>query len=266
MEITEVRIKLVTNPNERLRAFCSVTLDGDFVIRDLKIIEGVNGAFVAMPSRKLADRCPRCGSKNHLRARFCNDCGVHLKENRAPKDGQGRAKLHADIAHPINPACRERIQQAVVDAYQKELERSRLPGYRPQSFDDFDEYEGDLPDTEEPTAEPASAAVSNRQPSAAPRDEFSDYNSLIDDLRRDAAGRQQSQAAKAAQEASFRLPSAEGENAIGKPAYVTKRSAEPREEPEPTRKPAGAGDDAAKPNRRPEPSQDQDDSFGAGLL
>jgi stage V sporulation protein G len=67
--ITEVRIKLVAENNERLMAFCSLTLDNAFVIRDLKIIEGTKGLFVAMPSRKLTDRCGRCGCKNHLRAR-----------------------------------------------------------------------------------------------------------------------------------------------------------------------------------------------------
>ena len=50
MVITEVRIKLVEENNERLMAFCSVTLDNAFVIRDLKIIEGTKGLFVAMPS------------------------------------------------------------------------------------------------------------------------------------------------------------------------------------------------------------------------
>ncbi|MFO1093344.1 MAG: SpoVG family protein [Planctomycetaceae bacterium] len=57
MEITEVRIKLADEVRERLHAFCSITLDGCFVIRDLKIIEGARGPFVAMPSRKLTDRC-----------------------------------------------------------------------------------------------------------------------------------------------------------------------------------------------------------------
>ena len=61
MVITEVRIKLVAENNERLMAFCSLTLDNAFVIRDLKIIEGTKGLFVAMPSRKLTDRCNRCG-------------------------------------------------------------------------------------------------------------------------------------------------------------------------------------------------------------
>ncbi len=137
MEISEVRIKLVAESSERLRAFCSITLDGDFVIRDLKIIDGMTGPFVAMPSRKLADRCPRCGCKNHLRAKFCNDCGLKLNENRAPKDNMGRAKLHADVAHPINAACRERIQNAVVKAYEAELERSKSPDYKPPVYDDF---------------------------------------------------------------------------------------------------------------------------------
>src|SRR4051812_8385209 len=73
--ITEVRIKLMEDNHERLQAFCSVTFDDSFVIRDLKIIEGTKGSFVAMPSRKLTDRCPGCGAKNHLRARFCNQCG-----------------------------------------------------------------------------------------------------------------------------------------------------------------------------------------------
>ena len=61
MVITEVRIKLCEENNERLLAFCSVTFDNAFVVRDLKIIEGTKGMFVAMPSRKLTDRCGKCG-------------------------------------------------------------------------------------------------------------------------------------------------------------------------------------------------------------
>ena len=120
MVITEVRIKLVEENNERLMAFCSITLDNAFVIRDLKIIEGTKGMFVAMPSRKLTDRCHNCGTKNHLRSRFCNQCGCRLDENRALRDADGRAKLHADIAHPINSACREVIQTAVLKAFTEE--------------------------------------------------------------------------------------------------------------------------------------------------
>ena len=130
MEITEVRIKLMednSGSNERLQAFCSITFDDAFVIRDLKIIEGAKGYFVAMPSRKLTDRCNHCGIKNHLRSRFCNQCGGRLDENRALRDADGRAKLHADIAHPINSACREKIQGVVLSSYAEELERAKLP-------------------------------------------------------------------------------------------------------------------------------------------
>lgn len=138
MEITEVRIKLMDDPQERLQAFCSITLNGSFVIRDLKIIKGTNGSFVAMPSRKLTDRCPRCHCKNQLRAMYCNQCGVQLDEERAVKDTDGRAKLYADIAHPINSACREMIQRCVVEAFDEELIRAKKSGYICM-YDDYGE-------------------------------------------------------------------------------------------------------------------------------
>src|ERR1700741_5147947 len=128
--------------NERLQAFCSITFDDMFVIRDLKIIEGAKGFFVAMPSRKLTDRFHNWGTKNHLGSRFGNQCGCRPDENRALRDADGRAKLHADIAHPINSACREVIQSAVIRAFQEERERSKQPGYvcRYDDYDsDFDE-------------------------------------------------------------------------------------------------------------------------------
>lgn len=131
MQITEIRIKLMDDKesrNERLLAFCSVTFDHMFVVRDLKIIEGIKGLFVAMPSRKLTDRCG-CGSKNHLRARFCNQCGARLNEDRAPRDEAGRSKLHADVAHPINAQAREFIQGSIIKGYHEELDRSQMPGY-----------------------------------------------------------------------------------------------------------------------------------------
>jgi len=139
VKITEIRIKLMNeDPKDRLQAFCSITFDGSFVIRDLKIIQGTRGSFVAMPSRKLTDRCPKCSAKNHLRARFCNDCGARLDEDRSAKSDDGRARLYADIAHPIHSDCREMIQQKVVLAYADELERSKLPGYI-CTYDDFGE-------------------------------------------------------------------------------------------------------------------------------
>ena len=166
MEITEVRIKLMednSGSNERLQAFCSITFDDMFVIRDLKIIEGAKGFFVAMPSRKLTDRCGHCGTKNHLRSRFCNQCGSRLDENRAIRDADGRAKLHADIAHPINSMCREKIQSAVLASYADELERSKMPGYVSR-YDDLDGGEFDIALGAGSPAEPAVAGAAPGEP------------------------------------------------------------------------------------------------------
>lgn len=138
MDITEVRIKLMEDPHDKLQAFCSITFDHAFVVRDLKIIQGTKGSFVAMPSRKLTDRCPRCHCKNHLRAQNCNQCGAGLNEERASKDGEGRAKLYADIAHPINSECRDLIQQRVLEAFENEFVLSTQPGYR-CTYDDYGE-------------------------------------------------------------------------------------------------------------------------------
>jgi stage V sporulation protein G len=146
MELTEVRINLSTNEANRLKAFCSLTFDHTFVIRDVKLIEGHDGLFLAMPSRKLADRCPRCGEKNHLRARFCNNCGGKLNENRqlGSSSGSGRPKLHADIAHPINVETRNRIEKQVMAAYDREVELSKQPGYvRPSLDSDEGEFYDD---------------------------------------------------------------------------------------------------------------------------
>ena len=143
MEISEVRVKLINNKDDRLKAFCSVTMDNEFVIRDIKVIEGTSGYFVAMPSRKMSDHCEKCGAKNHLRAKFCNNCGAALPEDRAKKDFKGRMKLHADIAHPINAECRQKIQEKVISAFEQEMEKSKQPGYKPV---DMDEPDDDVPE------------------------------------------------------------------------------------------------------------------------
>ena len=107
------------------------------MVRDLKVIEGASGLFVAMPSRKLAARCPNCGYKNHLRARFCNDCGNKLTDTRAFKTSD-RNKLHADVAHPINTECRKFIQTRVIEEYQAECERAQQPDYVAKTLDEED--------------------------------------------------------------------------------------------------------------------------------
>jgi stage V sporulation protein G len=150
MQLTDIRIKLCDDQNSRLKAFCALTFDNTFVIRDVKLIDGNDGLFLAMPSRKLADHCGRCGEKNHLRARYCNQCGARLDENRYQRyqngnaaGGTGRLKLHADIAHPINADCRHAIEERVVRAFHSELDRSKQPGYVAPSLDgeDVDFYD-----------------------------------------------------------------------------------------------------------------------------
>jgi stage V sporulation protein G len=88
VEITEVRVTL--RDEDKLRAFVSITLNNCFVIRGLKVIQGTNGMFVAMPSRKRSD-------------------------------GQFQ-----DIAHPINAATRSRMEETVLAAYEKEAQRQHV--------------------------------------------------------------------------------------------------------------------------------------------
>ncbi len=84
MDITDVRVRKVSVEG-KMRAIVSVTLDNEFVVHDIKVIKGENGLFIAMPSKK-------------------------------GNDGEYR-----DIAHPINSATREKIQQLILEAYQREL-------------------------------------------------------------------------------------------------------------------------------------------------
>ncbi|MDR3183102.1 MAG: septation protein SpoVG family protein [Planctomycetaceae bacterium] len=143
MEITEVNVRLIEEQSKRVLAFCSITFDNCFVVRDVKIIAGPNDIFIAMPSRKVTARCPRCQSKNSMRAFYCNHCG-----HRLPPESEDflhrTTKLYADIAHPINQQCREMIQKRVLAAYHQELELSQQPGYI-SSYQDTDYDDEGLP-------------------------------------------------------------------------------------------------------------------------
>lgn len=84
MKITDVRVRLVKNEDSKLKGVASVTFDECFVVHDIKIIDGPDGFFIAMPSRK-------------------------------GKDGTFK-----DIAHPINTETREVLVQSVLNAYSAE--------------------------------------------------------------------------------------------------------------------------------------------------
>lgn len=125
MEVTEVRILLKNRDktNRRLKAYATVTFDDVFVVRNIKIIEGKEGLFVAMPSRKIQFLCPKCGHNNAIHSRFCNQCGEKLESPPASSSRTpfNRQSEHRDIAHPIKQEFREYLQRKVLEAYEKEI-------------------------------------------------------------------------------------------------------------------------------------------------
>jgi stage V sporulation protein G len=127
MEITEVRIFPKEGANSKLRAYATITIDNAFVVRNIKIIEGKTNLFIAMPSRKIKESCPKCSHKNEVRSKFCNECGEHLPVFVQPaialaseEAHDQRQSEHKDIAHPITVEAREYIQKKILDAYQAE--------------------------------------------------------------------------------------------------------------------------------------------------
>ena len=126
MEITEVRIYLKDSPDKKLRAYATVTFDNAFVVRNIKVIEGGGGLFIAMPSRKLKSSCPKCGFRNEMRSKYCNQCSAQLPlVNTTLVDSKGAQSEHRDIAHPISQTFRDYLQKKVLDAY--EVEKNKAP-------------------------------------------------------------------------------------------------------------------------------------------
>jgi stage V sporulation protein G len=121
MEITEVRINLKESSNNKLKAFATITIDNSFVVRDIKIIDGKKGLFVAMPSSKVSDNCPSCGKKTPIRNRYCGECGKRLPSIHMAPGVQERREEHRDVAHPINPDCRDYLSKLILDAYYEKI-------------------------------------------------------------------------------------------------------------------------------------------------
>jgi stage V sporulation protein G len=79
-----------------------------------------------MPSRKIKQPCQKCGFKNELRSKYCNQCGAQLPLVARPvsQEAQGASQLeHKDIAHPITQSFREYLQKRVLEAYEQEKAR-----------------------------------------------------------------------------------------------------------------------------------------------
>ena len=127
MELTDIQIELVSFSSDRLRAFGRIVIDNSFMVRDIRILEGNQGLFVAMPSRKVMRPCPKCKEKNHLSANYCNECGGNLSKPQR-ESGSPEQRAFADIAHPINAECREKIEKAILLAFDDESRRASNPG------------------------------------------------------------------------------------------------------------------------------------------
>jgi stage V sporulation protein G len=140
MEITEVRVFLKDSPDKKLKAYATVTFENAFVVRNIKVIEGTNGLFIAMPSRKVKHPCPKCGYKNETRSKYCNQCGAQLPVSARPVSTadavNGAQSEHKDIAHPITQHFREVLQKKVLDAY--EAEKAKGPHASTVSDADLD--------------------------------------------------------------------------------------------------------------------------------
>src|SRR5262249_24350556 len=78
------------------------------------------------PSRKIMAGCPGCRTKNHLHARFCNQCGAQVP---AMIPTGELVKMHCDVAHPINAECRQSIEKEILNAFGAELRKAEQPGY-----------------------------------------------------------------------------------------------------------------------------------------
>ena len=139
MEITETRVVLKDSPDKKLKAYVTVTFDNAFVVRNIKVIEGTSGLFIAMPSRKVKQPCPKCNFKNEVRSKYCNQCAAQLPLSPRPMgpDTTGTAQLeHKDIAHPITQAFREHLQKRILEAY--EQEKAKGPGTTISGHEDLD--------------------------------------------------------------------------------------------------------------------------------
>ena len=107
MQVTDVRVRKIYEEG-KMKAIVSVTFNDQFVVHDIKIIDGQNGLFIAMPSRKI---------------------------------GEGEFR---DIAHPINSETRELVQDAVFEQYEKELEAMKEEADNSEEESQVDEPEEDL--------------------------------------------------------------------------------------------------------------------------
>jgi len=120
MQVTEIRVFLKEGQDKKLKGYTTVTFDNAFVVRNIKIIQGPNGLFIAMPSRKTKHPCPKCGFKNEVGCKYCNGCGGEIPTPKEQELVDAKSE-HRDIAHPITQEFREYLQTKILDAYNNEI-------------------------------------------------------------------------------------------------------------------------------------------------
>ena len=120
MEITEIRVFLKEGQDKKLKAYATVTFDNVFVVRNIKVIQGASGLFIAMPSRKLKTSCPKCNFKNEIGSKFCNQCAVELPARADDEEPHDAKSEHRDIAHPVTQKFREYLQTKILNAFEAE--------------------------------------------------------------------------------------------------------------------------------------------------
>lgn len=121
MEITEVRIFPKEGQDKKLKAYSTVTFDHAFVVRNIKVIQGSEGFFIAMPSRKMKHSCPKCGFKNEIGSKYCNHCGGEVPFKCDQPNPSVAKTEHRDVAHPITQEFREHLQVKILGAYEQEI-------------------------------------------------------------------------------------------------------------------------------------------------
>lgn len=119
MEITEIRVFPKEGQDKKLKAYTTVTFDDSFVVRNIKVIQGSNGLFIAMPSRKVRVICEKCKAKNDIGSKFCNSCSAAIPAGARQETSDAKSE-HRDIAHPITQQFREYLQNKILEAYEKE--------------------------------------------------------------------------------------------------------------------------------------------------
>lgn len=122
MEITEIRIFPKEGQDKKLKAYSTVMFDHAFVVRNIKIIQGGHGLFIAMPSRKIKQSCPKCRFKNEAGSKFCNQCGGGINVQDSQVNSADAKAEHRDIAHPITQQFREYMQSKILEAYNHEVD------------------------------------------------------------------------------------------------------------------------------------------------